>query len=235
MGLIMPDFLPRRGAELLTWSKNFDQKISLDAEAYALSLEQAEQYSILHSAFAEAFRKANENSTRSPSSIQAKHDAESVLRKFARVLVGITRAAPQVSDEQISKLNLRRRKRKPSSIPRPQRAPRILAGNPVGTTIPLRLRDPDAPSSRGMPRDVQAATIFTFVGEFPPASRDDWSLGKGMSRANFDLQFPATLAPGTKVWITAQYYNNRGAGPFAEPVYAYLGYSVGIGKVSLAA
>jgi len=35
---IMPDFLPRRGAEFLAWSRNFDEKINAAAESYGLTV-----------------------------------------------------------------------------------------------------------------------------------------------------------------------------------------------------
>ncbi len=225
-----PIFLPRRGDELVRWTQNFDQLINADAEMYSLTPAQAAQYSVISAAFIQAFQIANSNDTRTPTSIIVKDQAEQRLRGYTRELAAIVRADKSVGDAQLVALGLNPRRVSGPRVPRPASVPRVSVGNPVGRTVPLLLRDAESPSSKARPRGVSGAAIFTFVGEEQPASIDDWEFHDNVTRTNVKITFRENLPPGTKVWITAQWYSPTGKrGPGASPVCTHLGYATVVG------
>jgi hypothetical protein len=122
--LIMPDFLPRRDADLLNWSRNFDQRINSSYEQYGISAQQATDYSPLHAAAA-AYETWQRPDTRTPGARAAKDQAVAALKAQARRLVVFIRATPDVSDTLMIDAGLRPRKRTMTPTPRPDRAPFI--------------------------------------------------------------------------------------------------------------
>ena len=63
--------------------------------------------------------------------------------------------------------------------------------------------------TRGKPHGVSGAMVFSSVGEEPPTSVGDWRFETLVSKSKFDLQFPATLPPGTRIWLTAMWLSHR--------------------------
>lgn len=231
----MPDFLPRRAADLLSWSANFDRLINLDPQAYHLSGEQAAAYAQAHAEFVAALRAAHDPATRGGSTINTKLGAEARLRREARMLAKIVRAA--LRDDLIARYDLGLCPSRPSRAQRakPDTAPVLRVDWPRGHVVPVRLRDAASPDSTARPRDVRGALVFVCIGEHAPpwspretpptpdADGPHWMLHRGASRGRLMVTFPAELPPGTKVWITAAWSNRHGAGPFASPVHAHLG------------
>lgn len=79
---------------------------------------------------------------------------------------------------------------------------------------------------------MAGTTVLSYVGDNPPASRDDWTLEGNFSKNNLEVAFDADLAPGTKVWFTGFYFNTRMiSGPMAQPVMSHIGF----GGLSMAA
>ena len=120
----MPDFLPRRGAALLSWSHSFDQTINSDPARYHLSEEQTAHYSILHGQFAQAYQNAAAPGTRCRSLTAAKDSCERELKKFARAMAGIIRTSSGISDSDKLLAGVRPPKRKYTRIAAPTHARR---------------------------------------------------------------------------------------------------------------
>ncbi len=88
------NFLPQREAELVTWSGNFDTKITATPTAFGLTAGQATTYAGLNAAFVSAYQTANDPLTRSPANIVAKNMAMAALVASARQLAGIIQKYP---------------------------------------------------------------------------------------------------------------------------------------------
>jgi len=228
----MPDFLPRRDADLLQWSSNFDQKINFSPESYGISPSVAAEYAALHANFAQLYLAAVGASTRTPSGIVEKDDARAVLAKRARQLASIVRGTPQVTDAQRLDLGLRLKRRATGPrrrIQPPSHTPMLRIISVQGSTVRIQLRNTEMPTSRTLPRDVKAAMIYSFIGEQPPPTLKGWRLCQSISRTRCEITFPPDLPPGTRVWVTAYWFNHAGAprpglgnGPAAMPVGTWL-------------
>ena len=77
-----------------------------------------------------------------------------------------------------------------------------------------------------MPKGLVMATLYTFVGQTPPASLDDWRVAFTKSKATFKYTFDASIPAGTKVWFTAHWNTRTGKpGPAAAPVWTHVGFA----------
>src|SRR5215472_13730287 len=98
------NFLPAREAELVTWSTNFNTKITATPTTYGLTAAQATAYTALHNAFVTAFNAANSDATNSRSSVVTKNSAKSALIANARQLAGIVQRYPGTTNAMRSDL-----------------------------------------------------------------------------------------------------------------------------------
>ena len=215
----MPDFIPGREPELVTWSTNFDQKINAAAVSYGLTVAQASAYTAKHTAWLSSYQAANNPDTRSPSKVIAKDSAKTALISEARMLARIVQATPTVTPEQKSDLGLTVRDVEPSPQPIPPFAPTVVALSSTGYTARVRMIDPNNPTKRGKPDFVDGIAVFSFVGDEAPTTEAAWKFEGNMTRTTVDVQFPSTTASGAKVWFTAFYFNEKKqSGPAATPV-----------------
>ena len=222
----MPDFLPRREADFLTWSQTLRDCLLAAPGDYEVPLEWAAAYAQAHNAYAEAFARASSNDTGSTSSVIHKNDCLKAVRSEARRICGHVRARPGVSDALKVGLGLKLNRRPGPRIARPARAPLVQILSIRGRIVRFQLVDPASPSRRGKPRGVAAARLLYSPDEAPPASSGDWKVATDVSRPRFDYTFPVDLAPGARVWLTACWSNPRmETGPLAAPVPLHIAHA----------
>jgi hypothetical protein len=56
---------------------------------------------------------------------------------------------------------------------------------------------------------VQGATVLYHVGEMPSDDPSQWIFGRNVSRTHFALDIPVPVPAGSKVWLTAFWFNAR--------------------------
>jgi len=206
------DFVPSRDADLLAFSANFNALINADPTIFGLTVAQGAAYAVLHDAFAAALAVTTSDATRTPSSIVAKNDARDALEHGAsglRKLAAIIQAHPGTTNEMRSDLGLTVRDTEPSPVPVPETAPNLSIEKTVGRSVEIRLRDAENPTNRGRPANAIGATILGCVADDPPADAMDWSFLTNTGRTRVHLDLPATIPAGSKVWITAFWFNTR--------------------------
>ena len=88
-----------------------------------------------------------------------------------------------------------------------------------GNTVSLRLHEGGDSTRRGKPVGVNGAALYSFVGAVPPTDERDWTFEGLTSRVKADITFPGGVPPGSQVWFTAFWFNQRKQnGPAATPV-----------------
>ena len=111
----------------------------------------------------------------------------------------------------------------PSPIPAPGIKPGIAIRKRDENRITIDIFNPDEPNSRTRPLGVSGAAIFSFIGEEAPTTEAGWKFEGNTTRMRIDVAFPASVTLGSKVWLTAFYFNPRAmSGPAATPVSTYL-------------
>ena len=216
------DYLPTREADLVQWSSTFGAYITANAAAVGLSAAQATAYNGLQVAFSDAWALANANATRTPSSIETKDGAKDALISGPdgiRALVPIVQAFPGTTNAMRRDMGLTVRDSEPTPVPAPTLPPDLAVQSVLDRTVTFRLRDIQDTTRRGRPAGVDGATILMFVGDSPPGDPLGWTLLMNTSKTTLSIDFPPSIQPGAKVWLTAFWFNQRKeSGPIASPV-----------------
>lgn len=214
-------YLPRKDADLLAWSQNFGAQIATTPEAYGLTLAQEGEFASEQAAYASAYAAANNATTRTTATIQVKNSAKAALIAKIRELVDICQAWPEMTDDKRALLQITIRDNTPTPVPVPETSPVINVLSVSGYNITIKLQDADS-SRRARPEYVVGATVFTYVGEAPPADLSDWKFEGNVRKTVVELEMPSSVGPGSKVWITAFWRNNRDeSGPATTPIFTW--------------
>lgn len=217
------DFMPRRQADVRNWSITFNTAINADPEAYGLTVAQAAEYNTLHNAFMAAYALATAPATDSRVNTQLNKSAFKALKARARKLAAIVRAYPDITNVKKATLGLTINgpggKQRP--FPPPTHAPFVSIRPAPDGMVELRLRDATS-SRRGQPVGVHSATIFTWVGDNPPVTIQQWRWVGGTTKTKYIVNLPRNAQPGDRVWYIACWQNPRGEqGPASRPVMTY--------------
>ncbi len=217
-------YLPTRESELVTWSTSFAQVIAAGATAYGLTDLQSDAYGEAQSAFVAAHQTANDPATRSPANIEAKNAAKSALITLTRQLVKVVQAWPDITDQKRVALGITVPDDEPTPVPVPDTSPRIEITSVDGWMISFQLYDGGS-TSRAKPEGVQGAYVYRYVGETPPSDVDAWTMAGSTSKTESKVVIPSSVAPGTKVWLTAAWVNTKlQTGPACTPISRHVGF-----------
>lgn len=228
---VSTSFLPTVDSKLLAWSANFSALLTATPLAFSMTVGQATTYAAAHAAFATALTAATTPSTRTTENIVAKDAAKASLKTLAGSYGRMIQANVAVTDAQKISLGLTVRAT-PTPIPAPSDAPGLEVKSVTGWTVKIKLSDTASSAKRGKPPGVSGANVFSFVGATAPADMGLWKFEGGTGKTNVEVVFPNTVAPGTKVWLTAFWFNGRKqSGPACVPV----GATLQGGSVSMAA
>lgn len=217
----IPIFEPKKDADLVTWSSNFQTKITATPTAYGLTAAQATAYTTLNTAWSTAYNRATNPNTNSKQAIIAKNTARHNLVDGvggAWQLVDVVQAFPATTNDMRGELGLRIPDTSMTPIPAPATAPDLSIVATMGRIIKVRLRDQENPDRRGKPDGVNGATVLFYAGETAPADPAVWVFLANTSKTALDVEIPAAVAAGAKVWLTAFWFNNRKqSSPAATP------------------
>ena len=219
----MPDYLPSTDAGLLNWSANFKTQIDAftDPSQIGLTTENVTAYNSAQASYDAAYTQAIDPSTRGKATVFAKNEAKKTLVAISRELAMAVTNSTSVTDQQRLDMGLTVRGVEPTPVPVPSEAPVIEFTSVQGNRINLRLHQPDS-TSRAKPEGVKGATVFSFVGEQAPTELSDWTFEGSITRTTTTLVMPASVAPATKVWVTAFWFNTKSeSGPATTPISTY--------------
>jgi hypothetical protein len=221
--------IPTTDAALLDWSTNADARLTASPATYGTTAAVATQYNTLHIAFLDARADvvaAREAGTRSSSLCAIKDNAKAALLAFARPLYKTIQANTAVTAAAKIELGIVVPDVSPSPQPVPGFAPALTIVSIDGRLVKIRLSDPAHPTHRRMPGGCDGATVMSFVGAEAPEDPALFKYEGSTSKTTVDILFPETLAPGTQVWLTAFFFNERKQnGPACVPVGAVLNYA----------
>jgi hypothetical protein len=208
---------PTTDTGLLAWSLNLLDLITAQPTDYNLVAADATSYGLVHTAFADALA-ACDPAQRNKAAVVAKNTARTALKNAATLLGNKVYSGANVSDAQKTELGMPPRAT-PAPIPAPSSAPVLEVISATGWTVRIRLRDASG-ARRGRAAGTAGASVFSFVGEEPPTDISAWRFEGSAGRVNkIDIDFANTLAAGTKVWLTAFWFNGRKqSGPACAPI-----------------
>jgi hypothetical protein len=225
--------VPTSDAKLAQYATTFNDLGVAAPTDYGLVTAQMTQFTSLYQTYLDAYNAAKADGSRSRMLVQAKDDAKNALVGFARILYAIVQTAPSVTNENKVAIGVTPRSSSRTPVTPPGLSPVVTCVSVTGYTGRYNLRDRQTGSGRRKPANAKGALILSFVGENPPTSDDTrWKIEGQTGKNSFLVQFPETVTPGTKCWVTAMWYSPSGEySPACPPVQTYLQ----IGPVSEAA
>ena len=213
----MPDFLPSRELDLLSWSRRFSQTISSDPGAFSLSQQDVDDFALLQASYASAIQTAYQPDTNSTTARVIKRETKRTMKQEARRLARIIRAAG-VDDAKLSQLGLHIPDRTLTPGNTPEAAPKVNLGRCIDGILPIRLSDRES-ERRGRPPGTAGAVVFVHYGDEAPPSVETWGKQMLTGRTRLSIIIAPGTPMGTRVWITACWLGTRlQRGPAAMPV-----------------
>jgi hypothetical protein len=217
---------PLTDGPLVPYGLNWKERLSASVTTYGLVQAQANEFIDAYDRYVEKVNElqaARQAGIRSVQLTADRNDARRELVKLGRELYAFMQANNSVSDGAKLSMGVVVPDREPTPAPFPAEKPVLSIGSVVDRTVRLVIRREDGESGR--PAGVFGAVVFFAVGvESAPAAMGAWKMMGTVGRSVVTIPFPAEVEPGTPVWFTAMWINNRKeSGPLASPICAFLG------------
>lgn len=208
-------YMPQKQADQVAWASQFYLVVSADVAAYGVPAAQMTAFSNLNTALQEAWAAANNVTTRTKATVATKNQCLAEMKAAAKRLSSIIQGTAGVTDAMLINAGLTVRKTTPTPKPAPTVAPYVEVVGNVGRTVTIDLRQ--SKTHRGRPATAASATIFTYVGDAPPAEQGQWQFAMNTTQTTAKITFPPS-ATGNTAFITAFWSGTRGeSGPAAMP------------------
>lgn len=215
-------WLPLTDEGLRTFCESFLSTITPVPTDFGLAASDVTLLNTRTTSYVDALATSTEPSTRTRPAVAAKRMAKAALIQTMRNLYKKVLAA-NLGEDKMEQLGLRPRDVQPTPIPVPAMSPQINIVKREQNTVTVKFTDPTDPTRRGRPPGVDGIAIFSHVGEVAPTTNAGWNFEGNSTRMKIDVVFPASVTPGSKVWLTAFFFNPRAmSGPAATPVSTYL-------------
>jgi len=208
---------PSTDTGLLQWSQNVVNLITPVPATWGLVVGDVTSYTALHNSYSTALA-ACDPAIRNKPAVITKNAAIVSLKNGATLLANKIYASTAVTDAMKTQIGMPPRAT-PTPIPAPSTAPVIEIISTSGWVVRTRLRDADG-ARRGKPVGTSGASVFSFVGATPPGDISGWTFQGNTGRVTaFDITFPDSTPVGSKIWLTAFWFNGRKqSGPMSTPV-----------------
>ncbi len=224
MASVSSSYVPATDAGLLDFGINFQAVMQSDPARVGIGDEQFQSLVAAQAAYAAAYRKANDQLTRTPGAIEAKNLAKTALIAEVRRLVPVIQVYPGTTDEDRTDLRITIRDGDPTPIGPPEVMPVLRIVSVVGRVLDLELRREDG-TTRRKPKGVRAAWLYTWAGEDAPGDLSQWQFRGSATKSNPQVVFAETVAPGTAVWVTALWVSPTDQpGPACSPIKTHINF-----------
>jgi hypothetical protein len=214
---------PYADAELVAWGRVFSAYVTANAASIGVDAAIAASLATAFSDFDAAWQIATDPATKTAGKIADKNAKRASFKQLARQAAALVHAHPGITAEELLDMGLSPRDTEPTPKPVPAFVPGMLLERVDGHTIHFRLQDTQEPDSRAKPVDVAGAAIYYHVGEDAPLA-EQWKQAMNVTRTICTLTIPQEHPAGSKVWLTAAWFNPRmEMGPACVPQYVTLG------------
>jgi hypothetical protein len=214
--------VPTTDNGILNWSNTFYDVANPSPTSVGLTAAQLTSFNSLLGIYQAALTAWNNDPQRSKSLTEAKLISKNNLISSARQLYNIVAAFPGSTDQQKVDLGVNVRKH-PTPKPGPQDAPELRVKKVYGRQFRIEVRDV-LTHKRAKPFGCAGYTLYSFTGTTPPPSTEGWVCEGNVTTADRVVLLPDDIAPGSRVYFTANWYGTRGeVGPGCTPVVSQVG------------
>ena len=221
--------IPRKDPALADWSTNANAKlVASGATTYQLTASQVSGYTLKHDEFLAAYnamKAARDEGNRAENLTADKDDKKKALLDYARPIYAFVQANLSITDGDKILLGVTPRDSEPTPIPPPANAPELTVVGVNGRIVEVRLRDPADPDRRALPVGVDGAIVMSHVGETAPSDPFQFAVQGALGKTSGTVVIPDSAAPGTKVWLSAVWFNEKKQfGPASFPISTHVGF-----------
>jgi hypothetical protein len=218
----MPSSTPTRDGELRDFANTFAGKIAAQAVALGFTVVEATALTTAASDYSGALDEVLDPETKTKGKVAFKNLKRAVLRTTLNSFIARLRVNPNLTDAQLTDLNVARRDSEPTPRPAPTSQP-VLTVLGIVNDFDVVVRSVDLVSGKkARPVGVQGIAFYTAVGENPSTDIEDWR-HDGLTGKS---QFTCGMRPedaGKLITIRARYFNAKGEfGPLSAPVTAII-------------
>jgi hypothetical protein len=216
----MSDFIPRKGADLVTWSANFTAKVIENASEWSIPEEEVNSLKTATAEFAALHAQAD-SPVKNMIIVAKKNAARTALITEIRKLAGFRLRNPIITDTQRTALGLHVHDATQSNIPVPKSRPEFEIDVLDIRLLKVTFRDLGK-SGRAKPYGVSGAIIAYEVLDAPPAGTETLARTVLATRTPHILEFLESDR-GKTVYIALRWQNQKGErGPWSEILKAII-------------
>ena len=230
MNIMGKSYLPRDEAGRVAFMGNVAEHLVEEPQAWGFDAAEAAAYAGVQAAFASAWQRSQQATSRSHLTVGEKNDAMAEAVAATRAVVARLEAWPGMSDDKRRRLGLTVAAPRRRRIPRPDTAPLLSIDSVRGRRVRLRIDRPtwgNHQTPHGKPPHARGSMVMTHIGETFPPDPAAWRFERNTGQSTLDIQLPHHIPPGTKVWFTACWFNPRFQnGPMAVPVAGWVQHGV---------
>ncbi|HEV2294952.1 MAG TPA: hypothetical protein VGR35_13950 [Tepidisphaeraceae bacterium] len=220
------DYIPSSDAGKLAFGNNMVDLITPDPVVWGLTAAILATLSGRVSDYGTKLAAATEPATKSRSNTYAKNQARTLMVQYIRdVIVPAIQGTATVTDQMKYDMGLTvRGANPPTPINAPTEAPMFEVLWVKNRLIGVKLHAVDS-TRRGRPDGVQGCSVCMYAGPLPlPTDVTAWTTIGESTRTGFEVELPASIAPGTQVYLVAFWKSPRlMSGPPSAPVSVYIG------------
>ncbi|MDR1553335.1 MAG: hypothetical protein LBS69_07730 [Prevotellaceae bacterium] len=216
------DFIPKTDSKFAVWLKTLNNYLSAKATEWNIPQAEIRELDTLAADFDAALETAENPSTRTKVTIQAKNDARHAAESKTRTLLkAYVTYNPAVTDPDRDAMGLPIHKTTRTPVPVPHTVPEAEVRLPSPAVVEIHFRDSES-EHKSKPEGVHGAEIAWAILDTPPV---DW---KQLIRSSFDTHTPLRLTfegteRGKTLYFALRWENTRGdKGPWSEIVSAII-------------
>lgn len=213
--------IPKKDAERVVYSTNFDTQLSSSPETYNVSVPAAAAFTTIRKAYTNAVAALDESratGVRSTQLTSARNSAWEQLYPLMGSYYVAIQSSISISDEAKLAIGVTPRKQ-PTRHGRPNVRPGMDVISVVDRQVLLNIHDSASLTKRARPVGTVQAFVYYFVGTSYPSDPALWSFGGAATTNKFSLYLPTSVPAGAQVWVCAAWTNKAGeAGPTSLPI-----------------
>jgi hypothetical protein len=210
----MPDYIPKRDAELVPWGANFTAGVTANASTWEIPPAEVSALQTANNAFATLQAQAD-SPAKNAIIVAQKNAARKTLVAKIRELAGFRLKNPVITRAERIALGLHVRDTTPSNIPVPKSRPELDIDVLDFRRLKVLFHDQGS-DSKAKPYGVNGAVIAYAVLDAPPAGVNALTRNVLATRTPHTLEFTEEER-GKTVYVATCWQNEKGQkGPWSE-------------------
>jgi hypothetical protein len=218
------DFYPRPEHRIVSFTRNFAEKIAASWERWNLPESKVAEYGPIQAAFEQAYLVLKDPDNKTAPNTARKNQLKRQLERATRGLAGALRQNRAATPADRISLGIRQLPFKGARVPTPDTMPIVLVKSAEGRTIELQIVDSDSPHRLAVPKRACGVSVFAWAGsDAPPEDFMQWPIRAMTSKSKLTLHLNGDLPRAARVLVVARWIGRTfKPGPWSRVITVYL-------------